>query len=288
MKVNLTIIVTLLLAALLSACQSGVYHTVQPGQTLYRISRTYQIEESRLARVNGISDPTKLRSGTRLFIPGAERERSVAVISAAKASPPAKVVKPVVRKTTPAGTKKTTQARAVVSAPKSPTVQIAQKAPVVQKAPAASKAPAVEKVPAAAKVSVPVPSGPSMATSSKLQWPIRGKILRTFSTQGSPGAGKGIEIAANSGSGVAASEAGKVIYSGDGVKGYGFLIILQHENDLFTIYGFNQKNLVKLGEFVSRGERIALSGAPPGGGAPRLHFEVRKGKQAVDPILYLP
>lgn len=79
-----------------------------------------------------------------------------------------------------------------------------------------------------------------------------------------------------------------MIYSGDGVKGYGHLIILQHENDLFTVYGFNQQNLVRLGDFVSQDEKIALSGVPPSGGQPRLHFEVRKGKVAVNPILYLP
>ena len=91
-----------------------------------------------------------------------------------------------------------------------------------------------------------------------------------------------------SGSEVTAAAAGKVIYSGDGVNGYGYLIILQHEDDLFTVYGFNQKNLVRQGDYVSKGERIALSGIPPSGGKARLHFEVRKGKQAVNPILYLP
>ena len=79
-----------------------------------------------------------------------------------------------------------------------------------------------------------------------------------------------------------------MIYSGDGVNGYGFLVILQHENNLFTVYGFNQKNFVKQGDFVRKGERIALSGTPPSGGKARLHFEVRKGKVAVNPILYLP
>ena len=112
--------------------------------------------------------------------------------------------------------------------------------------------------------------------------------MRSFSTQARAGGGKGIEIAVRSGSPVLAAEAGKAIYSGDGVNGYGHLIILQHENELFTVYGFNQKNLVRQGDFVSQGEKIALSGTPPAGGQARLHFEVRRGKQAVDPILYLP
>jgi lipoprotein NlpD len=129
---------------------------------------------------------------------------------------------------------------------------------------------------------------PHATSVKRLQWPLRGKIVRSFTKKAKAGRGRGIEIAARSGTPVVAAEAGKVIYSGAGVSGYAFLVILQHENDLFTVYGFNRKNLVKQGDFVSRGERIALSGTPPSGGQPRLHFEVRKGKVAVNPISYLP
>lgn len=258
------IIVAGMLGLLLAGCQTGVYHTVTKGQTLYRISRTYQVNETYLARVNGISDPSQLRIGTRLFIPGATRQRSV----------------PVVRPEVP-------PALAVVQkpAPKSqmakPTTPVASAAPARQ--PSLPKATVPQKPPA-----VLASKAPQATTVKKLQWPLRGKIVRTFSDQGKAGGGKGIEIAVRAGSDVSAAEAGKVIYSGDGVKGYGFLVILQHENDLFTVYGFNQRNLVRQGDYVSKGEKVALSGVPPGGGKPRLHFEVRKGKTAVNPILYLP
>ncbi len=246
------------LGLLLAGCQSGVYHTVTKGQTLYRISRTYQVNETYLARVNGISDPGQLRIGTRLFIPGATRQRRV----------------PVVRPEVP---------RAIAVAPqRSPKPQVAKpRAPVRQPPPKSSTVP--HRTPA-----VRVTKAPQATNIKKLQWPLRGKIVRTFSEQGKAGGGKGIEIAVRAGSDVSAAEAGKVIYSGDGVKGYGFLVILQHENDLFTVYGFNQRNLVRMGDYVSKGEKVALSGVPPGGGKPRLHFEVRKGKTAVNPILYLP
>jgi len=234
----------------LSACDSGIYHTVRSGQTLYRISRTYTVNEDYLARVNGITDPAQIPIGTRIFIPGAERVLSVPVIKP----------KSTIKATTPPVKKKT-----VISARKQQNVKKTQP-PIIKKQPQKSKA----------------------TTLKKLQWPLRGKIVRTFSKQVKTGGGRGIEIAVRGGSDVSASEAGKVIYSGDGVNGYGFLVILQHENDLFTVYGFNQKNLVKQGDFVSKGERIALSGTPPSGGKARLHFEVRKGKVAVNPILYLP
>ncbi len=251
MRMRMSIFLLLIISSFcLSACEAGIYHTVKPGQTLYRISRTYEVNEDYLARVNGISDPSQMPIGTRLFVPGAERVMAVQVI---KATNPAKTVTaPVKKKETPSSWQKPKL--------KKPT-SVATRPPLLK-----AKATQVRK----------------------LQWPLRGKIIRSFSKQAKAGGGKGIEIAVRAGSDVAAAEAGKVIYSGDGVNGYAFLVILQHENDLFTVYGFNRKNLVRQGDFVSKGERIALSGIPPAGGKPRLHFEVRKGKLAVNPILYLP
>lgn len=244
-------VMKLLLVALLlmlTACGGGIYHTVKSGQTLYRISRTYGVSETTIAQANKISDPTRVRVGMRLFIPGADRVRSVAVV---KSSPVKKKTVAAAHKSTPAA--KATPKTVTAKKQKQPT------APVVRS-----------------------------NDVKKLQWPLRGKVLRTFTKTAKAGSGKGIEIACQSGTPVVAAEAGKVIYSGDGVNGYGHLIILQHENDLFTVYGFNQRNYARQGDFVSKGEKIALSGVPPAGGTPRLHFEVRKGKQAVDPILYLP
>jgi len=237
---------------LLGACETGIHHTVKPGQTLYRISRTYDVNELYLARINGISDPSAIPIGTRLYIPGATRVLPVQVMKPKNSS---KVVK---------------------SPTKKKTVTSSKQPPKIKKSP-----------PPATKSKQPV-SKPKATQVKKLHWPLRGNIVRSFSKQAVAGGGKGIEIAVSAGSVVSAAEAGKVIYSGDGVSGYAHLIILQHENDLFTVYGFNRKNLVRQGDFVSKGERIALSGTPPAGGKPRLHFEVRKGKVAVNPISYLP
>ena len=213
--------------------------------------------------MNGIKDPARLKAGTRLYIPGAERVKYVPVV---KTAPPV-VSKP----------------------PAKPAPKPASKSATTVKT---TPPPKPAAAPPAAKAILPQYSAPKTqpkATSvKKLHWPVRGKIVRSFSPEAKAGRGKGIEIAVRSGSEVRAAEAGKVIYSGDGVKGYGHLIILQHENELFTVYGFNSRNLVQQGDFVSQGERVALSGVPPSGGRARLHFEVRKGKAAVDPILFLP
>ncbi len=245
----------LVLLFLLTACGSGIYHTVKPGQNLYRISRTYGVSETTIARVNNISDPTRVRAGTRLYIPGADRLRTVPIV-----------------KTTPAKPK-------ITSTQKTVKKQTVPAKPVPKSSPVK---------PRVAQKNTGTKNSVKSTEVKKLQWPLRGKIVRSFSSKAKTGGGKGIEIAIRSGSAVQAAEAGKVIYSGDGVNGYGHLIILQHENDLFTVYGFNQRNYARQGDFVSKGEQIALSGVPPAGGPPRLHFEVRKGKQAVNPILYLP
>ncbi len=244
-------------ACLLSlfAC-GGTYHTVKPGQTLYRISRVYQVDEATLARMNGIKDPARLSVGTRLFIPGADRVKHVPVIKQPS----------VVKQTRP---------------PARPVKQVRKKPPV-------KKSPTPKAVAKVIPKKYSKPKTNQAGKQKKLQWPVRGKIVRTYSPKAKAGRGKGIEIAVRAGSEVRAAEAGKVIYSGDGVKGYGHLIILQHENELFTVYGFNSRNLVSQGEFVSQGEKVAMSGVPPSGGKARLHFEVRKGKAAVNPILYLP
>ncbi len=111
--------------------------------------------------------------------------------------------------------------------------------------------------------------------------------MNKFGTQGQK-VYKGIEISVPKGSKVVAAASGKVIYSGNAIPGYGNLVILEHSDSFFSVYGFNQKNLVKMNDHVGQGEEIALSGLPPSGQSARLHFEIRKGKSAVNPILYLP
>jgi lipoprotein NlpD len=250
---------SLALVLLLVGClRQGIYHQVEPGQTLYRISKTYKVEEAYLARINGIPNPTRLRVGTRIFVPGAVAKKYVPATVPRQSA--------LKKKSVPAtkASKVKTPARVETAGKSASNTQ--------KRVKTASTKPSYKK---------------SSKLNLKLQWPLRGKILRAFGKSGK-GGGRGLEIAAREGTKVSAAAAGKVIYSGDGVQGFGHLMILQHENDVFTVYGFNSQNHVKQGQFVSQGQRIASSGRPPSGEAGRLHFEVRIGKLAVDPILYLP
>ncbi len=258
MLLRIYIILFFLISLAGCASTNGVYHQVEEGQTLYRISRVYGVNEQYLARVNGISDPSRLQAGKKLFVPGASQQRKVpsTVTASSRSTTPVKTSNSVVRST----------------AAKSPTSTSATP-------PQSTSRPPVTATPAKSTVQPP--------RKGQFVWPVKGRVVKNFGNN-KDGPSKGLEIAVQRGTAVVAAGAGRVIYSGNGIRGYGNLIILKHDNSYFTVYGFNDKNLVAVDTFVSKGDKIALSGVPPGGGDPRIHFEIRQGKEAVNPSLYLP
>ncbi len=119
-----------------------------------------------------------------------------------------------------------------------------------------------------------------------LAWPATGEVATIFGER----AGvhhDGIDIRAKRNSPISAAAEGNVLYSGNEIKGYGNLVIIRHKNELLTIYAHNERNLVKEGEKVKRGEPIALLGQSGSAPAPQLHFEVRQGDEPKDPLIYL-
>ncbi len=117
------------------------------------------------------------------------------------------------------------------------------------------------------------------------RWPSAGKVVVEFGQR--PGTGSGILIAGRLQQAIEAAAAGRVVYSGGGLIGYGELIIIKHNNTYLSAYGHNASLLVKEGDTVRKGQRIATMGEGPGR-EPRLHFEIRKNGQPVDPRRYLP
>ena len=98
----------------------------------------------------------------------------------------------------------------------------------------------------------------------------------------------GVDLRAHSGTPVQAAADGKVIYAGAKIRGYGRMVVLRHDGKLSTIYAHNSKLLVSTGQKVRRGQRIALSGNTGHSSGPHLHFEVREGVTAIDPLLLMP
>lgn len=115
------------------------------------------------------------------------------------------------------------------------------------------------------------------------QWPITGTIVKNFYQSGN----KGIDISGQLGQPVKASEAGKVVYSGSGLIGYGNLLIIKHSEMYLSAYANNSFLLVKEGQLVTRGQVVARVGRS-GSGQPALHFEIRKNGKPVNPVNFLP
>ena len=127
----------------------------------------------------------------------------------------------------------------------------------------------------------------SKTGKGRFLWPVNGKVISGFGMRNGE-KHAGIDIKAEEGNPVKASDSGKVIYSGNGLSGYGNLIIIKHEGTFFTVYAHNKKNLASEGSLVEKGEEIAQVGDTGRATTPHLHFEIRKNKVTVDPILYLP
>ena len=143
-------------------------------------------------------------------------------------------------------------------------------------------------LPAEAKPAEPRPASPAPtvvkeAAGGEFTWPARGKILAGFAEPRS----KGIDIDGKLGDPVVAAAAGRVTYTGSGIPGLGRLVVIRHDNGFITVYAHNRSILVKEQQSVTRGQKIAEIGNSDAD-RPKLHFQIRKGSAAVDPLRYLP
>jgi len=117
------------------------------------------------------------------------------------------------------------------------------------------------------------------------QWPTKGKIIETYSARDS--GKKGVDIAGRKGQRVYAAAGGQIVYSGNGLRGYGKLIIIKHNDTFFSAYAHNNRLFVKEEQKVNKGQHIADMGSSEASRV-MLHFEVRRNGKPVDPLRYLP
>lgn len=222
-------------------------HVVQKGETIYSISRKYSVDMSSLARQNSIPWPYSIYPGQALNLPGSIVAPKKQTVAAKQAAASKKT------KTSAKSQKKTTQTKKKTTARKS---------------------------------NVRLPEPPSRS-KGKFAWPLRGTIITKF---GSAGAGRhndGINIKVPEGTSVKAAENGIVAYAGNELKGFGNLLLVKHADGWMTAYAHNKEFLVKRGQTVKKGEVMAKAGKTGNAKEPQLHFEVRRGTKAVDPMLYL-
>ena len=161
--------------------------------------------------------------------------------------------------------------------------------PVPEPIPGATAAPA--SAPDAARCSSAggqqVAEGAPIAGAPGMRWPVRGKIISGFGPKANGLKNEGINIAVPEGTSIRAAADGVVAYSGNELKGYGNLVLIRHEDGYVTAYAHASELFVKRGDTVKRGDVIAKAGQTGSVSSPQLHFEVRKGAVALDPMKFL-
>jgi len=255
---------------------NGTY-VVQRGDTLYSIAVAFGQDYRDIARWNNLDDPTKLTPGQSLRVapPEADAAAVVGVVSVGSSAPtetrPLDAVPPA---TTPAPLPPPSAAGPPV---------VAATPPPPAAAPAPAPAEPGPKPPPPAERPSPAPPAATSGTGLLWQWPAKGKVVDGYSESRN----KGIDIAGTEGDAVLAAGDGDVVYSGSGLRMYGNLVIIKHNDDFISAYAHNKQILVKQGQPVKRGQRIADLGKTDDGQA-KLHFEIRYRGKPVDPVKYLP
>ncbi|HXF67684.1 MAG TPA: peptidoglycan DD-metalloendopeptidase family protein [Burkholderiales bacterium] len=237
-------------------------YTVKKGDTLYSIALDHGLDYRELAQWNGITDAGVIRAGQQLRL----RPPSPVAAAAPFRAAPGVEARPLAGAAPGAGDNVKSEPRAV-RVPYSEQAH-AQLASVRPDAQAARPAPAREEG----------------DETPDWGWPASGRIISTFNESAGL---KGISIAGRLGQPVLASAAGRVIFSGTGIRGFGKLIVIKHNNAFLSVYAHNSELLVKEGQTVAKGQKIAEMGATDADQV-KLHFEIRRFGKPVDPIKFLP
>lgn len=260
------------------------YYTVKRGDTLYRIALENGQDYRDVAGWNNIVNPSSIREGQVLRVaPPSAPESGGAVVA------------------NPVAAGDMVESRSLdqpASQPMAPTQSNSslKREPRVGKEPYSDEAYArlnkngeqlalapdtrIEAKPDPAST---VPAAPAGPDDVPWLWPSSGKVVATYSEAGS----KGLDFSGRAGDPVVAAGDGKVVYAGAGLRGYGELVIVKHNATFLSAYAHNRKILVKEGQQVSRGQKIAEMGNTDADSV-KLHFEIRKQGKPVDPAQYLP
>jgi murein DD-endopeptidase MepM/ murein hydrolase activator NlpD len=250
---------------------------VQHGQSLRELAQSYQVSEQSIIAANHLRPPYRVVAGQPLLIPGriepsaqppvaaAPLAAPIARGAAAGRSPP-----DIIPLDGPAPARTTPPQNSAALSPPPPAQRSVGEASAADEAGAESSGPA----------EVPKHGG-------RFAWPVRGRVLAGYGVAAGGSHNDGINIAAARGTPVASVDGGTVAYAGNELRGYGNLVLVKHPSGWITAYAHLDELLVKQGDKVNRGQIIAKVGATGGVAEPQLHFELRRGKKAVDPREFL-
>ncbi len=253
--------------------------TVRKGDTLYAISRRTGVPVRSLITANRLRAPYALAVGQRLQVPSARvhvvkrgetgysisRRYGVTVSSLMRVN---SIRKPY---TLSVGQKLKLPGGATAGS-----TQVASSTPVTTTKP--------KPRPRGRSVAIPTPPP---RTSSGFVWPVTGKIASRFGPREGGLHNDGINILAKAGTPVKAAEAGVVVYASNALEGYGNLLLVKHAEGWVTAYAHTERILVRQGQRVKKGQVVARVGSTGGVASPQLHFEIRKGRRALDPLRHL-
>jgi lipoprotein NlpD len=280
-------------------------YTVKRGDTLYQIALDHGLDYKDLVAWNGLENPNLILVGQVLRV--APPGESTAATATGVITAPLKTPAPVTA-AAPGATAGASSAGSSVGSPGA--ASISRNADNYKSSPKAFKEAYSEQAlrdvarsatnspevvamnapPSAAKSDVPKAAAPAAPAESDdderldWMWPAKGKVVVGFSDTANL---KGIDIAGTAGEPVIASAAGKVVYVGNGLRGYGKLVIVKHNKTWLSAYAHNREILVKEGQQVTRGQKIAEMGNTDADQV-KLHFEIRRLGKPVDPVRYLP
>jgi lipoprotein NlpD len=281
-------------------------YVVKKGDTLYSIALDHGLAYRDIAAWNALTDPNVIRVGQSLRLtppPGwrDDDEEPAGVIARPVAPEPAlegKPLEPVApppTKSAPKGVKVAYSEQALarlrgapqgpVGAPAArPQGGVAQAGTSPSPAAPAPKPAAPAAKPAVASAPKSSPAATNQVDGVAWAWPARGKLLHAYNEGPNP---KGVAIGGSEGQPVLASAPGKIVYAGSGLRGYGKLVIIKHNDTYLSVYAHNRALLVREGDRVASGQKIAEMGNTDSDRV-GLHFEIRKLGRPVDPLRYLP
>jgi lipoprotein NlpD len=275
-------------------------YTVKRGDTLFQIALDNGLDYRELAAWNGIDNPNVIHVGQvlRLAPPGdilpGSTASGVTTAPLRSVPPPVAEARPGAVASGPAPPRnvdnyksgpKAVKERYSDSAVRDVTRGATAGAEVVASVPpAAAVVERVEAKPEAPRTAAPAATDGEDDDRLDWIWPAKGKVVAGYSDTANL---KGIDIAGTSGEPVVASAAGKVVYAGSGLRGYGKLVIVKHNKTWLSAYAHNKDILVKEGQQVTRGQKIAEMGNTDADQV-KLHFEIRRLGKPVDPSRYLP
>ena len=270
------------------------FYIVQQGDTLYGIALKNNIDYKKLVEWNEIIDPNSIRPGQKISLSMPVSD-SQPILFALPQQPITTTIEPGTDSSDFATSAANVNAGKLKTSPKALKLPFSEQNVARLQYPenntslsAAQPSPVAPAVMANTKIETapqPETSKPDMLTSHSVAgwiWPTTGKLLSSFSKNS-----KGVKISGQTGQPILASAAGEVVYSGHGLRGYGNLIIIKHNNTFLSAYAHNSKLLVKEGEAVTKGQKIAEMGNTDTD-MTQLHFEIRKHGKPVDPLEYLP